>query len=482
MRPTRASLRGLAGDATAGKTTGDRDGAAAPAATPSAPAPASAAGRRVGRSGVKRGAGSSPLAGEPPPARRRSARVRGEPPALIPQAFPSPCRSARPAARLASPSPLASSPHEAGYWPGLLDLPTDLLLRMGGQLPPADLFALAGTCKTARATLGRGAWVRLFECVCLPTVAALDKGPQIVSPASPAGAVGPPRQLVGPDEDTRQWHLGRHTFSAIEAEAEARRIVELISAVSAVKDEGLMVRVDLAAQFRMAVNVGWAVYNEVSLPLVLASSRVAPAAAGPGTLVYQVLPINAARRFWHVTDYMFADPPVNGTGVPNTGALSAELRTVGGLTRAVVRHRGSVSGLLKTASRIQVRADKMAARIATNRGVVEKLGAERRLDRFPGAVQVACDCVSVLKDFVAGRTASDMVQNRVTEALDAVTAAYEALSPSFLYRVMRQTGGPGLWLNERHQWGWTSCLRKCVAASAGSAKAIAVEYEQNCLD
>lgn len=393
------------------------------------------------------------------------------------QALPTPCRPARPT----PPPPTATSAHVAGVWPGLLDLPTDLLLQLGGQLPPADLFALAGSCKTARAMLRRGAWVRLFECVCLPTVAAPAKGAEVVSPASPAGAVGPPRQLVGPDRDLRWWHLGRHSFSAAAAEAEARRIVELIAVMAPVSDEGRMVRVDVPAQLRMAVNVGWAVYNRLSLPLVLASSRVPLAAVGAGAQVYHVLPVNVARRFWHVWDSAFAKPPTDGVGAPSTAALSAELRTVGGLTRAAVRDKGSVVTLLKSASRIQARADKIASRVGTNRGILDTLVAERRLHRFPGAVQVACDCVISLKDFVAGRPGGGTWNLAlVTAALDAVTAAYEALSPTFLWgSVMCQTGGTGLWLNERHQWSWPSCLRRCVIAPPGGATAIAVAYEQS---
>lgn len=447
------------------------------AAVAASPAPPSTAGRRVGRAGCKRGADGPPLAGEPPAGRRRSARVRGQPPELTPEAAPSPCRPAC----STPPPPAATSAHLPGVRLGLLDLPTDLLLRFGGQLPPSDLFALAGSCKAARATFRRGAWVRLFECICLPTVAAPAKGAEVVSPATPAGAVGPPRQLVGPDREARRWHLGRHSFSAAAAEAEARRIVELIAALAAVPDEGVMVRVDLSAQFRMAVNVGWAVYNKLSLPLVLASSRVALPVVGPGTLVYHVLPINAARRFWHISDGAFASPPTTGVGAPSTAALSAELRTVGGLTRAAVRTKGSVSGLLKTASRIQARAHKIAERVAINRVKLDMLAVERRLHRFPGAMQVACDCVPTLKDFMAGRLADGTAtQARVAAALDAVTAAYEALSPTFLWgKVMCQTGGSGLWLNERHQWSWPSCLRRCVSAPSGDATAIAVAYEKS---
>lgn len=455
-------------------------GAAAAAAPPPPAGQPAATDRRAGRSGGKRRA-AGPAAEEPPPGRRRSARVRGDPPAVAPLEASPPCRRpARPTLPPSSPPLLAPSAHVAGVWPGLLHLPTDLLLRLGGQLPPADLFALAGSCKTARAALGRGAWVRLFECVCLPTRAAPAKGAEVASPASPAGAVGPPRPLVGPDEDPRRWHLGRHAFSAAAAEAEARRIVALVSAVAAESGAGLMARVDVRAQLRVAVTAGWSVYAGLSLPLVLASSRVTPATAGRGALVYQVLPMAAARRFWHVTDRHFARPPVDGVGVPNAAALAAERRTVGGLVRAAVRAYGGVAELLKSAARIQERAARVAARAAANRAVVDALAAERRLHRFPGAAHVACESVGTLKRFVTGDRGAEgaAALARVTTALDAVTAAYEALSPPFLYRLLCQDGESRLWLNERHQYGWPACLQRCAAAPPGDAAGIAVDYEK----
>lgn len=439
--------------------------------------PPSTGGRYGGLAGRKRAADGPPLAEEPPLGRRRSARVQGQAPELTPLAVPPRRHRARPAPL----SPLVTSAHVPGVGPGLLDLPTDLLLGLGAELAPADLFALAGSCRSMRAMFRRGAWVRLFECICLPTAKPPAKGAEVASPATPAGAVGPPRQLVGPDQDSRRWHLGRHVFSPAAAEAEARRIVVLVAALAMVPEKGVMEQVNLRTELRMAVTVGWAVYDKQSLPLVLASSRIGLSSVGHGAQVYRVLPINAGRRFWHVSDSAFASLPTTDVGAPSTAALSAELRTVGGLTRAVVRRKGSVSALLRTASRMRALADKAAVRAAASRVTLDTLAVERGLHRFPGAAQVACDSVPLLKDYMAGRLAKCTgTDARVTAAVDVVTAAYEAMSPTFLWgKLMRQTGGSGLWLNERHQWSWPACLRRCVSAPSGEATSLAIAYEKN---
>jgi len=66
----------------------------------------------------------------------------------------------------------------------------------------------------------------------------------------------------------------------------------------------------------------------------------------------------------------------------------------------------------------------------------------------------------------------------MAEALDRVLAAYEALSPTFLYQVMKQDGN-GLWDSEGRHWGWRRCISQGMeAASVAEATTMAIGYEQ----
>jgi len=433
------------------------------------------------RAGVKRGRDGAAASAEPP-ARRRSLRLCRSAPGFEGES-PSPRPKSRVKRRASAASGAVAVVADPEPRMGELSLlPMDLLLQVAGKLPPADLLALAATCRAAQAILRRAAWVRVFECVCLSAACPRPKNKAKVSPASPDGAVGPPRPLAGAARDPRMWYVGTHGFSAAAAEAEARRITKLITHIAATADRGTLVGVDVLAELRVAVKIGWAVWRGTSkaLPVNLLGTLMnRPLARGADTVVYRVFPRVVACMFWSVEESDFAAAPKGGSGVPDNAALSTEMRTVGGLTRAAVRKSGGIKELLRKAEE-RVSCKQMAEdRAAANMEVMQRLAEERRLGRFPGALQVAIDSVSTIQWFVAGGSSHTKFREKsMAEALDRVSAAYEALSPTFLYKVMKQDGD-GRWVSVRH-WGWYRCLERCVnAASVADATTMAIGYEQS---
>lgn len=393
----------------------------------------------------------------------------------------------------------------------LLCLPQDLLLRLAGELPPADLFSFAATCTATWSLLRRASWVRLFECLCLPlptapsaaSVAAAAAA--ATAPASPssrsaaarmptaatapdAGALGALRPLAGPGGDPRRWYVWGLPFSAAGAEAEARRAVGLAAAVEAVAT-GSLEGVDLRAELRLAALVGWAVGRGegAALPLCLLRAPPRHLTTSPATRVVRVLPLRAARSCWGVASSAFAPVRTAPGGVPSTGVAVAALAafglpTLGGLMRAAVGVHGSLATPL--ASVAATLRNRMAAekRAGANREVLARLATDVGLDAFPGAADLAATHLPMVKRFVQGSMEAlpDTVE-AVANELAAVAAVFGALSPALLHRVTTQDG-TDVWLSARYRYAWIRCIRACRDGIAEDARAAAVSFERYTVD
>lgn len=397
----------------------------------------------------------------------------------------------------------------------LLALPHDLLLRLAGELPPADLFAFAATCRATWSLLRRASWVRLFECLCLPlpappsalSMAAAAAATAAAAAVTSAAGIGPPRSgggkrlltaatapdagalgglrpLAGPGGDPRRWYVWGHPFSAAGAEAEARRAVGLAAAVEAAAT-GSLEGVNLREQLRVAALVGWAVGRgeAATLPLCLLRSPPRHSTAAATTRFVRVLPYKTARSCWGVSATAFGPIRSAPGGVRETGmAVAAHaaygLPTVGGLMRAAVGvHGGLAAPLGAVAATLR---NRMAAerRAGTNRAVLRRLASEAGLDAYPGAADLAAAHLPAVKRFVEGHAVPlpDAVA-AVAAALRAVAAAFGALSPGLLYEVTSQDGTDG-WLNARYRYAWIRCITACRDGRADAAAAAAVAFER----
>lgn len=399
----------------------------------------------------------------------------------------------------------------------LLGLPRDLLLRLAGELPPADLFAFAATCTATWSLLRRASWVRLFECLCLPmptapsaaslSTAAVAVGSRACAGGGPssssritssrvptaatapdAGALGALRPLAGPERDPRRWYVWGHPFSAAGAEAEARRAVGLAAAVEAVAT-GSLEGVDLRAELRLAVLVGWAVGRgeAAALPVCLLRAPPRHLTTSPATSVVRVLPLKAARACWGITSSAFAPVRSAPGGMLTTGVAVAAhaaygLPTLGGLMRAAVGVHGSLATPLAAVAatlRNRMAAEKQAG---VNQVVLRRLAAEAGLDAYPGAADLAATYLPNVKRFVQGAVeAAPATAETVASVLAAVAAAFRALSPTLLHRVTTQDG-TDLWLNARYRYAWIRCITTCRFGDATDARAAALAFERYTMD
>ncbi|GAB0493758.1 hypothetical protein MMPV_005043 [Pyropia vietnamensis] len=399
----------------------------------------------------------------------------------------------------------------------LLGLPRDMLLRLAGELPPADLFAFAATCTATWSLLRRASWVRLFECLCLPvptapsaaslaaaavavrTRAGARRGTSSSSrtassrvptaaTAPDAGALGGLRPLAGPERDPRRWYVWGHSFSAAGAEAEARRAVGLAAAVEAVTT-GSLEGVNLRAELCLAALVGWAVGRgeAAALSLCLLRAPLRHVTMLPATSVVRVLPFKAARACWGITSSAFAPIRSAPGGVSTTGVAVAAhaafgLPTMGGLMRAAVGVHGSLATPLAAVAATLRNRMAVEKRAGVNQEVLRRLAAEAGLDAYPGAADLAATHLPDVKRFVQGAVeAAPATSEAVAAALAAVAAAFRALSPTLLRRVTTQDG-TDLWLNARYRYAWIRCISTCRGGDATGARAAALAFERYTVD